>query len=542
MNTFVWHQVLPQLSSPKGADVLSSRFNTKLGLTVIAASIATIAMAASPLVKIDSGTLEGTLNTDQSVRIFRGVPFAAAPIGDLRWKAPQPVTPWKGVRKAVEWGNYCAQNTLFPDIVNRDSASEDCLYLHVWAPTELPKGKKAAVFVWYHGGGFMVGSGSEPRYDGEYLAKQGIIVVNVNYRLGVLGFFSHPELTKESPNHASGNYGLLDQAAALRWVQKNISAFGGDPGKVTIGGESAGSISVCGLMASPLSRKLIHGAIGESGSFNTAEGQKGSMPSLTESEQAGVKFTESIGAKSLADLRAMPVKDLLAAAQKVGGGMGRAFWPNIDGYFFPKNPNEIYAKGEQAQIPLMAGWNSAESPWMAMGPKPTAASLSNALKQTFKDKAEEAAKLYPSATDEEAAQSTVDLASDSFIVFSTWKWIEDQAKTAKAPIYRFLFCRYAPPAAGQKAFGATHAAEIPYAFNTLDLYKEASRLPDDYATAKTMSAYWANFIKTGNPNGQGVAEWPEFRNTHQVIHIDTVSKAEPEQHRARYEFINHASK
>jgi para-nitrobenzyl esterase len=504
-------------------------------LLLFAASMLTSANAAD-LVQVDSGMLEGMAAADPSIRLFKGVPYAQPPVGELRWKEPQPLKAWEGVRKATEWGNRCAQGQMFSDIYSRETgSSEDCLYLHIWTPAKSSKAKKIPVYVWFHGGGFAVGSGGEGRYDGEYLARQGIVVVNVNHRLGIFGFFSHPELTKESPNKASGNYGLLDQAAALQWVKKNIGAFGGDPNNVTIGGESAGSISVCGLMASPLSKDLFQKAIGESGSFLTAQGASSNLKPLAETELAGVNFAESIGAKSLADLRAMSAENLLAA---VGKSRGMSFWPNIDGYFFPSSPNEIYAKGQQAHVPLLAGWNSSEMGMMAKMQKPTAATFPDTLRQQFKEKTDLAIKLYPASTDEEAMQSAADLASDSFIVFVTWKWIEEHLRTGKAPIYRFLFSRFTPPADGSRSFGAAHASEIPYAFNTLDLYKDAGRAPEDRQTARTMSAYWASFIKSANPNGKGLPHWPEFGGTRQVMNIDVISKAEPEKHRDRYEFAD----
>lgn len=295
--------------------------------------------------------------------------------------------------------------------------SEDCLYLTVWAPAK-PASARLPVYVWFYGGGFVTGAGDEPRYDGESFAKRGIIVVNANYRLGTFGFFSHPELTKESPHHASGNYGLLDQVAALRWVQKNITAFGGDPHRITIGGESAGSFCVSALMASPLSRDLFQQAIGESGSVLTAVGGRG-LPPLVESEQKGAAFAESIGAHSLADLRAMSSDDLLRDASKRDGGY--APWSNIDGYFFPSDPASIYAQGKQSRVLLLAGWNKDEVRMRVLlaKEKPTATTFREQLHTQFKDQADAALKLYPASTDEEAFQSAGDLASDNFIVFST---------------------------------------------------------------------------------------------------------------------------
>ena len=502
-----------------------------------------VALSAAPdRVKVQSGTLEGTTSEDASVRIFKGVPFAAPPVGDLRWKAPQPVPHWKGVRKADDWGPRCIQGLVFADIIQREkSQGEDCLYLNIWAPAKSAKNskKKLPVFVWYHGGGFAAGSGSEPRYDGAYLAKQGIVVVDVNYRLGIFGFFSHPELTRESPHKASGNYGMLDQVEALKWVKANIAGFGGDPNSVTIGGESAGSFSVSALMASPLSRGLIHKAIGESGAFAAGRSSTLAELPLAASEQVGVTFAKAIGASDLAALRAMSAEKILAQASQPNGGR---FSPNIDGYFFPTPASEIYAKGQQARIPLLAGWNSSEIGMaVAMNPvKPTPVTFQSQLAMVFKDKVEAAKKAYPAATNEEAEVAAAALASDQFIVYGTWKWIEEQART-KSPVYRFQFDRVLLEPNGSNRYGAAHAVEIEYAFNTLES-KKAAWQPEDRQTAQTMSAYWANFIKTGNPNGHGLPTWPEFGKTHQVMHLDAVSKAQPEQHRDRYELMDSMAK
>ena len=445
-------------------------------------------LAAAP-VKIETGLLEGSLNSDGSVRIFKGVPFAAPPTGNRRWQPPEPAEPWSGVFKADVFGSACVQGNVFGDIYPRGKPmSEDCLSVTVWAPAK-PASKSLPVYLWFYGGGFAAGSGDEPRYDGESFAKLGMVVVNANYRLGVFGFLAHPELTKESPHHASGNYGLLDQVAALRWVRKNIGAFGGDPHKITIGGESAGALSVSALMASPLSRDLFQQGIGESGAFFGAVGGRGPM-SLAEAEKQGVKFGESMGAKSLAELRAKSSSDLLAEAMKKNNGM--SFWPIVDGYFLPTDVPSIYAKDKQAQVPLLAGWNADEiriSVMMA-NEKPTAKNFPNSLREQFKDKADAAAKVYAASTDEEALRSAGDLASDLFIVYGTWKWIDTQAKTGK-PVYRYEFDRTVPipeamKATGLKTFGSPHAAELEYVFQMLDS-KKADWQPDDYKVAETMN-------------------------------------------------------
>ncbi|HZU25858.1 MAG TPA: carboxylesterase family protein [Bryobacteraceae bacterium] len=520
-------------------DVFYSGTTMTTRLLLMGAALASAVMALDQ-VKIDTGTLLGAANSDRSVDIFRGVPFAASTAGRNRWRPPQPVQPWSGVRKAVDFGARCVQGRVFGDIVFRDQdMSEDCLSVTVWTPAKTTS-DKLPVYLWFYGGGFAAGAGDEARYDGESLAKQGIVVVNANYRLGVFGFLAHPELTKESEHHASGNYGMLDQVAALEWVRRNIAAFGGDPGKVTIGGESAGSLSVSALMASPLSREMFQQAVGESGAFLGQTGGRGQL-TLAEAEKQGVKFADAVGAKSLADLRAMPAEELLRHAMKQNNGFG--FWPIIDSYFLPTDVASIYARGKQSHVPLLAGWNADEirmSVQMSKN-KPTAKTFAEQLRKQFGPNSAAALKAYNATTDEDAVRAAGDLASDQFIVYGTWKWIEEQAALG-VPVYRYEFDREVPiPAAmkntGLKSFGAPHASELEYVFNMLDS-KPADWQPADYKVAKTMNAYWANFIRTGDPNGSGLAKWPDYTKTHEVMHLNVECRAMPEQHRDRYEFLS----
>jgi len=529
-----------------------SRSLRMFGLTAFLALAGVVpadAQAAKDVVKTDSGVLEGTLNSDHSVRIFKGVPFAAPPVGDLRWKAPQPAAHWDGVRPADKFGPACLQTNVFGDIYFRDNQpSEDCLNLNIWIPAK-PAGGPLPVFVWFYGGGYVAGANSEPRYDGENLAKRGIIVVEPNYRLGVFGYFSHPELAKESGHNSSGNYGLLDQVAALRWVAKNIAAFGGDPANITIGGESAGSLSVSALMASPLSRTLFHKAIGESGAFFPSRGPVGhAMKPRSETEEFGVKFAESLGAKSLAEMRAKPAKELLEAAAQHNHGFD--FWPNADGYCLTEDPQATYAKGEQCHVPLLAGWNADENKLaVLLAPqKPTAKSFADQARARFGDQAGEFLKLYPANTDEEALKSAEALAGDDFIAFSTWKWIDMQRKTASAPVYQYLFEQPRPVKPGAKIgplpaseAGARHAGEIEYVFETLKSDEGVPWSEGDLKVSEAMAAYWANFVKTGTPNGAGLADWPksESHNQYQVLHLSGKDvHAAADTLRARYEFLD----
>jgi para-nitrobenzyl esterase len=509
-------------------------------------------------VTIASGKLRGTLNADGSVRMFKSIPFAAPPAGDLRWKAPQPAKKWDGVRHADKFGPACLQTDVFGDILQfmRDAQpSEDCLNLTIWLPASASAKSKLPVFLWYYGGGFVAGGNSELRYDGEALAKKGVIVVEPNYRLGVFGFLSHPELTKESGHNSSGNYGLLDQVAALQWVVKNIAAFGGDPHNITIGGESAGSASVSALMASPLSRSLFQKAIGESGAYFAAKaGSALDLAPLSESEQTGMKFAEGLGAKSLAELRAKSSDELLQAAAKFQGGW--AFHPHIDGYFLAATALTTYNKGGQAKVPLLAGWNADEGKaQVLLSPqKTTAASFKEMAEKRFGANVAEFLKLYPAANDDEALVSAETLSGDDFIAFSTWKWMDLHSKSG-APVYQYHFeqtPKYKPgyrmdtlPA---EEAGARHAGELEYVFGTLRLAQpESPWSDDDLKLSDAIGTYWTNFIKTGNPNKpvNGLPDWPQYKDsspgkdTYRIMHLSGKNLGSaPDTVRPRYLFLD----
>lgn len=490
---------------------------------------------AAERVRTDRGTVEGTVSADRKVAIYQGIPFAAPPVGDLRWKAPQPVAKWKGVLKAAEFGARCMQGRVFSDMVFRDNGpSEDCLYLNVWTPAASAKAH-LPVMVWIYGGGFVAGSASEPRQDGEKLAEKGVVVVSFNYRLGVFGFFTSAELARESGHNASGNYGLLDQVAALQWVHRNIAAFGGDPNQVTIFGESAGSFSVSALMASPLARGLFQRAIGESGAFFSTTLK---TKSLAESEAADAKFAESIKAPTLAALRAKPADDLLAAASK--GGNGFRFGPSIDGFFLPEDVHAIYAAGKQAHVPLLAGWNRDEVGF----PPTTPEQFQERARKMYGDKAGDFLKVFPADTEEQARQSAHDLGRDQFIAYSTWKWI--QMQTAVAPVYSYEFDdappQPAPAAPSNKPAptpAAYHSAEIEFVFEALPSKKLPWR-PEDEKLSDLMSSYWSNFAKAGNPNGPGLPEWPAYNATadYPVMHLSFTPHAAPEEQRAQFVFLD----
>jgi para-nitrobenzyl esterase len=522
-------------------------------ITLAALLLAGFAATASAAdrVKIANGTIESTTPPKEGVRSFKGIPFAKPPLGDLRWREPQPVDNWKGVRKADEFGSRCMQpSSPGADYWFRSNqASEDCLYLNVWTPAKSGK-ERLPVLVYIYGGGFNNGDGSEPRYDGENMARKGMVAVTLNYRLNLFGFLAHPELTAESPHRASGNYGLMDQAAALRWVQQNIAAFGGDPKRVTIAGESAGSISVSALTGSPLSRNLIAGAIGESGALISTLPPR----SLADSEKDGVRFAELIGAPSLAALRAMSAEALQEARAKLSpGGPGRPggirFWPNIDGYFLPKTLAEIVEAGEQAKIPLLAGANSMEQSYrLVLGNnEATPENFAAAVQKLYGPNADAVLKAFHASTPDEVKIAAMDLASARFISHGTWKWTELHMQTSSKPVYRYLYTRIRPrylgmpgqpppPEPAEKPLGAAHSAEIQYAMGNLDLDKRYPWDPEDYKVAEIIQGYFVNFIKTGDPNGPGLPKWPKYEpgTNYTRMVIDVTSKPEPDTDRARY--------
>ena len=506
-------------------------------------------------VKTQYGVLEGF--EEDGVKKFLGVPFAQAPVGELRWKAPQPVQAWEGVREAKQFGDDPMQLDVFGDMAFRGSGrSEDCLYLNIWTAAATTA-DALPVLIYFNGGGLMAGSGSEPRYDGSSIAKEGVIGVTANYREGVFGFFAHPELTSASDYKGSGNYGFLDQVAAIKWVKENIAAFGGDPAKITIVGESAGSFSVSLLMCSPLSKNLIAGAMLSSG----AEVLPYQPSSQADADAAGAELLKQAGIASLADAMALNADSL----QKLLPPRGMA---NVvlDGYFMTESADAVFEKNEQAQVPLLAGWNSLEAhPMQALqGQAPTLANYKNALKAQFGDMTDEIFKAYGIETDEDVMnQKGFDLVSDLFTGFPTWKVCDYHAKSG-LPVYRYHYMHPRPQqsekmgdkvaalaggvrektaeekkaAQPQIAPGAVHSADIEYAMGTLDTNEYYDWQDDDYAISKLFLTYYANFCKTGNPNGEGLPQWTAITKDNldaaPVMKIDVESKevASPEKENA----------
>jgi para-nitrobenzyl esterase len=500
-----------------------------------------VAHAAAPLVKIDGGIVQG--KSVGAVNAFLGIPYAAPPVGKLRWKPPAPPAKWEGVRKATTFGARCMQTRVYSDMVFRDPGiSENCLMLNVWAP---PGGKEGlAVMVWIHGGGFAAGASSEPRQDGGHLANLGVVVVSMNYRMGIFGFFVHPELTAESGKNAAGNYGLLDIVAALEWTQHNIAAFGGDPANVTIFGESAGSFAVSALMASPLASGLFHKAIGESGAAFKSRGL--SFESRADREPVDSKFMNAaLHVQTLAQLRAVPAQKLLDAATKKSEGHDEfSFGPDVDGHFLPESVPAIFAAGKQNDVPLLGGWNRDEGSFDVAKTKPTMASLKESAEKEFGAKAPEFLRLYSADNDDQAYRAMEDFEGDRFIAYSTWKWLEMQKASGKQTVYRYRFDLALPPDPKEPGLAvANHSGEIEYVFGMLDSKPRPWR-PEDRKLSEQMQKYWANFARTGDPNSADLPKWPAYESGSgwQTIYLSASPEARKDDMRDRYLFLDEAWK
>ena len=492
---------------------------------------------APPVATTANGLLHGVHQS--GVDQFLGIPYAKPPVGDLRWSAPQPMEGWDGVYRADGFGPRCMQQPIFEDMIFRsDGMSEDCLYLNVWTPANRSEAL-LPVLVYFYGGGLFTGDGSEYRYDGESMAREGIVALTVNYRLNIFGFFAHPELTAEASYNASGNYGFLDQTAALRWVQANIAAFGGDPNRVTIAGESAGSVSVSAQMASPLSKDLIAGAIGSSGSLL---GTLRAGP-LVEQEAKGMAFAEQVGAKNLAALRAMAAEQILDAS----AALSRThFSAAIDGHFFPKTPDEIYEAGEQANVPLLLGWNSQEMNYGAVmqNKELTIENFESVVMDLYGDQGAPVFEAYKPGSDAEVMAAATDLAGDRFTGFSTWKWGKLHLKTSNQTVFRYMYARPRPLMRSAEpdavpAAGAVHSAEIEYAMGNLPTNRVYDWKPDDFRVSRIFQRYYANFVKTGNPNGAGVPYWPALVDSPdpEIMIIDAHTRIEKSTTEARYQVL-----
>ncbi len=467
------------------------------------------------IVQVDGGRIEGAI--EDGIAVYKGIPYAAPPIGELRWKAPQPVIPWSGVKQAKKYGNACPQLKLpVKGFINADM-SEDCLYLNVWAPAT-SKGKKLPVMVWIFGGGFFIGSSSNSVYSGEQFAKRGVIMVSFEYRLGTLGFLAHPELSAESPNHVSGNYGLLDQIAALQWVQRNIKAFGGDPECVTIFGQSAGAQSVSMLAASPLTKGLFHRAICQSGgSFGPVKKVKESdcMQSLKGAEEDGVKFAQRRGVNSLAELRKLD-------AEKLTMNIGvDTFWPIADGYVIKDDQYKLYQAGNYNDVPVLIGYNSNDGSMFASSEK-MPAGYKAFLNDRFGTLAPKVLEYYPEGDNNTTMQSKANIYRDSYFAWYTYAWAHLQTKTGKSKVYAYYFDQEQPKMnpfyyGSLKPAGVPHAGEIPYIFNHMDNDTSIHFEPRHRKLAETLITYWINFAKAGDPNGEKLPVWPAFKEDKPLV-------------------------
>jgi para-nitrobenzyl esterase len=493
-----------------------------------------MAMADSLVVKTDDGRVHGKLINNGAVRAFQGIPYAAPPVGDLRWKAPQPAKAWKGDLDATKYGHHCAQNHVFDDMIFQDSptpedkGSEDCLTLNVYTPANEKSKAKLPVMFWIHGGGYSGGSSSEPRHNGDFLPTKGVILVTINYRLGVFGFLALPDLAAEQGG-SSGDYGLMDMVAALEWVKKNIGEFGGDPSNVTIFGESAGSFAVSTLMAAPSARGLFAKAIGESGGA-LASGALAMQP-LSVAGPKEADWVKGLGVNSLAELRALSTDKILDAASK-RGMVG--FSPVIDGKFLTEPVVDIYEAGKQARVPLIAGFNRDEGFFSGAGM--TVEKWKATAAQRFPEKVDEFLKLFPGATDAEASRSAIDFGGDQFIAYGTWKWMEIDRRTGDPDVYRYKLDLAAPASKFHPGTWAFHSDDIEYIFGTLDTRPGATWRPDDRKLSEEMMGYWTNFAKKGDPNGPGLPEWPKYGAGDPVLHLDNPITSRPDENRARYEF------
>ena len=452
------------------------------------------------VVQTNAGKVAGTPTADGLIVSFKGIPFAAPPVGDLRWQAPQPVIPWDGVKECTAFGPSPMQGMPVPFsmwseefLIPEEPISEDCLYLNIWTSSGAGS-EKLPVLVWIYGGGFTSGGSGVPIYDGEALARKGVVFVSINYRVGVFGFVAHPELTRESGNNASGNYGLLDQLAALRWVRENIAAFGGDPSNVTIAGQSAGSMSVNCLVASPLAKGLFNKAIAQSGaSFSR------SQLSLKQAEENGVELANSMKATSIADLRARPAEELMKARGVRG--------PIIDGYVLPEQIADIFEKNEQNKVDLLTGWNEDEG--LLFGPVKNAADYKQQVNQRYGEQADRFLAFYPASDDAEAAKSQLNVSRDQIFGVQNYAWANMQAKQGKANVFVYRFTRKVPGTGDYAKYGAFHTGEVPYAYGNL-LFVNRPWEATDLQLETTMSDYWVNFVRTGDPNGKNLPEWPEY--------------------------------
>jgi para-nitrobenzyl esterase len=478
-----------------------SKVLTRTLLLVIVPATSALTLAQSRKTPTESGAISGVREGGWSV--YKGVPFAAPPVGELRWRPPAPVTPWTGTRITDAFAPACMQTGVSMPGETPPAVSEDCLYLNIWTAAKKVQ-EHLPVIVWIYGGGYINGSASMPLYWGDRLAHKGVVVVTIAYRLGPLGFLAHPELTRESPHHSSGNYGLMDQIAALEWIQRNIAAFGGDPNNVTIAGQSSGAISVSILMASPLAKGLFQRAIGESGGLFEPL-QLAPEYLLANAERDGEKYAASLGAASLQELRRLPATALLK------GSAGDVSHPVIEPYVLPVSPYEAFASGRQNDVPLLIGSNAEEARSLVDVSLMKAATFDSDLERSWGPLPAPLIAAYPHVTDE---QARLDLERDLRFAWDLWAWARLQTGNGQDPVYYHLFRQQPPFPAGSvyEGWGASHYAELWYVFDHLD-QEPWHWTTSDRKVAEEISSYWVNFARSGNPNGPGLPSWPAFTNT-----------------------------
>ncbi|MCW5910911.1 MAG: carboxylesterase family protein [Cyclobacteriaceae bacterium] len=476
-----------------------------------------------------SGEVRGVLNTGKDVASFKGIPFAAPPIGDLRWKEPQPVKPWTGTLLCDRFSASPFQNKPAPFamwteefIAPPEPLSEDCLYLNVWTPAKSVN-EKLPVLMWIYGGGFVSGSSACAVYDGEALAKEGIIFVSINYRVGVFGFLSHPDLTKESGRNASGNYALMDQLAALKWIKANIAAFGGDPDKVTIAGQSAGSFSVQALVASPLSKDLFRAAIAHSGASMNRFAKK-----LADAEKAGVELSQKVNSTDINALRKLSADSLLKLANTFPYG---TYVPVTDGYVLPDDMGSIFRNKKHNDVALLAGWVTGDA--ALTGEPKSAREFEQWASEAYGNRKDEFLKAFPASTDEEAKQSQVKLGNLNFAGYADHVWALSNVNSSY--LYQFSYVPTDKP--GFPDYGAFHTADVPFALRTLAKWNRPWQ-DTDYAVEKAMSTYWVNFVKTGSPNGAELPEWKAYNATDQnIIELNEKPVLKPGWYKAELQFL-----
>lgn len=459
-------------------------------------------IAISEVVHTEKGKVAGVLDQDSGVYAFKGIPFAKAPIDSLRWRPPQPVDEWDDTLDTSEFGPICMQAPPQPFMMwTREfmpptgNMSEDCLNLNIWTKKGTT-GAQRPVIVFIHGGAFTGGSNSVPIYNGEKMAQKGVVFVTINYRVGIFGFMVLPALTEESSNGSSGNYGLLDQIAALQWVQDNIEDFGGDPGNVTIAGQSAGAFSVNYLVASPLAQGLFQRAIAESGAGMLPSTGLSPDNELQNAEQQGQKIADSLGVANLSELRQLPADSLLPAQAQFG--------PIVDGYVLPKSVYALFNEGNYNDVPVLTGWNADEG--LFFGPPPDAETFRQSMQQRFGGYSDEILQLFPADNDSLAAASQKSFTDLLIFGLQSWKWMELQNRTGESDVFMYHFTRDLPYTDNQKDYGAFHTGEVPYAYRTLD-QSDRPWKPADRELSETMSSYWVNFARNGNPNGEGLPKW-----------------------------------